>query len=438
MNKKGKQKELSASQSAHFAKLIVSFEKVAAQRIDKKVGKQKGGTNSIRTQKATREVIKTALRRMYDLGYQLSDIKNLQQRHVFALVEDWHRCGVQPKTINNYLSIIRKCSGWLGKPTLVPSVNAIAFFLPDVDKSKFKVSGIALVSKSWSEQGINVTAKIRQADAICPFFGAMLRLSLAFGLRRKEQLRFVPSISDGGTRLMLRGSMSKTRRDRDIDIVDDFQRYALDHAKKIARRGHPLGWAGRTYVQSVNRYNYLMSKKLGITGRDADCVGHGLRAEFAENMALLLGLVPPTLGGARDQLPAEDTQQIRSRVTRAMGHNRLAATGAYYGSFRLTPQGLGPKLCSMMIDGSLTVSLHINPSPPRDAAGALCPLTAIQLTRSSVHIQIDRDGQTASAGTWRISGIGVASLAHVDVLGGGQRKLLSDSLRTVLGGIPWE
>ena len=121
MNKRGEQKELSAAQLAHYAKLIASFEKVAAQRIDKKVGKQRGDANSIRTQQATRQVMKTALRRLYDLGYQLEDIKNLQQRHVGILIEDWHHCGVQPKTINNYLSIIRKCSGWLGKPTLVPA-----------------------------------------------------------------------------------------------------------------------------------------------------------------------------------------------------------------------------------------------------------------------------------------------------------------------------
>ena len=437
MNKKGEQKELSAAQLAHYAKLVASFEKVAAQRIDKKVGKQRGDTNSIRTQQATRQVMKTALRRLYDLGYQLEDVKNLQQKHIRFLVEDWHHCGVQPKTINNYLSIVRKCSGWLGKPTLVPAVNAIAFFLPNVDKSLLKVCGIAVVSKSWSEQGIDVVAKIKEADGICPFFGAMLRLSLAFGLRRKEQLRCIPCKSDGGTRLMLRGSVSKTGRDRDVDIVHDFQRFALDHAKKVARRGHPLGWAGRTYVQSVNRYNYLMSKKLGITGRDADCVGHGLRAEFAENLALMLGLVPPTLGGARDQMTVEEIRQIKSKVSRSLGHNRIETTGAYYGSFRLTPLGQGPKMCSMVIHGGLIINLHINPSPPRDAAGGLCPLTTIQLDRSAVHLQIDRDGQTVPGGTWRIGGFGVASLAHVDVLDDVQRVVLSDKLWRMVGRINW-
>ena len=272
---------------------------------------------------------------------------------------------------------------------------------------------------------------------VFPFFGAMLWLGLAFGLRRKEQLRCIPSTSDGCTRLMLRGSVSKTSRDRDIDIIHAFQRSALDHAKKIARRGHPLGWPGKTYAQSVNHYNYLMGKKLGITGRDADCVGHGLRAEFAENMALSLGLLPPTLGGARGQMVTENIRQIQSRVTRAMGHNRIATTGAYYGSFRLAPQGLGPKVCSTTIDGGLIVSLHINPVPPRDATGEICPLTAIQLDRSVVHLQIDRDGETVSVGIWHIGGFGVTSLGIVDVLDEGQRQLVSRKLRIVSGVADW-
>lgn len=345
---------------------------------------------------------------------------------------------MQPKTIKNYLSVIRKCSFWIGKPTLVPYQDAIVFFLPDVDKALLKVSSVAVKSKSWSEQGIDVIEKIKQADAICIFFGAMLRLALAFGLRRKEQIRCIPSLSDGGNKLLLRGSVSKTARDRDIEIFDPFQRYALDYAKKIARRGHSLGWAGNTYAQSVNHYNYLMSKKLGITGRDADCVGHGLRAEFSENMALLLGLLPPTLGGARGQLPVEDIRQIQSRVTRAMGHNRIEITGAYYGSFRLAPKGLGPKMCSMTVDGGLIVSLHINPSPPRDATGGLCPLTAIQLDRSAVHLQIDRDGQTAPGEAWQISGFSVTSLGIVEMLDEGQRQLVSDKLRIVCGGVEWD
>ena len=338
MNKKSVQVELSPPQLAKLKQLIGSFNLIADQRIKLKVGKGKGDANSIRTQEATRQVMKTVFRRLYELGFQLEDFKNLQQRHVEKLVLDWHASGLQPKTINNYLSMIRKCGGWIGKTTLVPVNNALVFFLPAVDKKSLKVSTIAGASKSWSEQGIDVIEKIKQADAICTTFGAMLRLGLAFGFRRKEQIRSIPNRIDGGDKVMLRASVSKSGRDRDIEIVDAFQRYCLDHAKRIARRGHPLGWPGRTFKQSVNHYNYLMAKKLGITGVNADCVGHGLRAEFAENMALRLGFVPPTLGGSADQLPGEVIKQVQSEVTRAVGHDDPATTGAYYGSVRLKPK----------------------------------------------------------------------------------------------------
>ena len=437
MYKKGKQVALSAPQLSKLAKLMNSFEVVADQKIDKKVGKGRGDTNSIRTQEATRQVMKTVFLRLYELGFQVEDLKNLQRRHVENLVLDWHTSGVQPKTINNYISIIRKCCGWVGKTTLVPAQNALVILLPNVDQSLLKVSCVAVKSKSWTEQGIDVAAKIVQADAICIFFGAMLRLALAFGLRRKEQLRCIPSHIDGGDKVMLRGSVCKTARDRDIEIVDPFQRHCLDHAKKIAGRGRHLGWEGKTYKQAVNHYNYLMGKKLGITGKDADCLGHGLRAEFAENMALRLGFVPPTLGGAGDQMPTEAISQIRAKVTRQMGHNRLVTTNAYYGSVARVTQALGRKVCSLWIGDGLMASLHINPTPLKDDAGEYFKLTAVQLDRAAVHVQIDRDGQNQAVGVWRINGFSLASIGDLEGLDLAQRQVLSEKLQLVMAPMGW-
>jgi site-specific recombinase XerC len=112
MYKKGKQVALSAPQLSKLAKLMHSFEVIADQKIDRKVGKGRGDTNSIRTQEATRQVVKTVFLRLYELGFQVEDLKNIQRRHIEKLVQDWHASGVQPKTINNYISIIRKCCGW--------------------------------------------------------------------------------------------------------------------------------------------------------------------------------------------------------------------------------------------------------------------------------------------------------------------------------------
>ena len=437
MNEKGQRSELSSAQLSKLRTLQASFDRVADQKIDKKVGKGRGDTNSIRTQKATREVMDTVFRRLYNLGYQLEDVRNLQTRHVEKLVRDWHANGVKPKTITNYLSIIRKCAGWLGKTSLVPASNALVYFLPNVDKTLLKVTTLARRSKSWSEQGIDVVAKIKEADTICVIFGAMLRLALAFGFRRKEQLKCVPSRIDGGTRVMLRGGITKSGRDRDIEIVDDFQRYALDHAKKIAGRGGRLGWPGKTYLQSVNHYNYLMSKKLGITGADADCVGHGLRAEFAENLALRLGFVPPTLGGSSTQMPPDAIRQIQTRVTEEMGHNRAVVTGAYYGSVRLKARAPGRKVCSMVLGGGLIASVHMNPTPLRDEGGQFVRMSSAQRERTAVHLQVELDGSAEPAEIWKISGFADRFLEIVTVVDMAQRQVLSEKLRVVMGPMGW-
>ena len=469
MNSKSKPTQLSGAQLAKLKKLMGSVHKLAGQHIDQKVGrkgarnvgesgtssacakpshfhskadgkadsKTKSDTNSLRTQQATRQVLQTVCRRLYDLGFQLEDIGNLQRRHVEHLVKDWHVNGVTPKTINNYLSIVRKLCGWMGKHSLVPASDALVFFLPEVAHSLLKVSTIASNSKSWSEQGIDVIEKLLQADAVCIRFGAMLRLGLAFGLRRKEQLRCIPSQIDGIDRLMLRGSVSKSGRDRDIEITSPFQRSCLEHAKSIARPGQPLGWPGMTYMQSLNHYNYLMGKKMGITGANADCVGHGLRAEFAENMALRLGFNPPTLGGAVDQLPGETIRQIQMRMTRAMGHNRISTMGAYCGSVRRRPQSMGQKICSWSLEGGLIASLHINPTPAMNSEEEFVPLTAVQQDRAALHVQVDSDGQSQPVGIWRIDGDQAYLLEGVNVLSAMQKQALRDKLRIVLGKLGW-
>jgi hypothetical protein len=74
-------------------------------------------------------------------------------------------------------------------------------------------------------------------------------------------------------------------------------------------------------------------ERLGITKELAEVTGHGLRAQFAENAALLKSLIPPTLGGTAGQMPKEDIDLMRAQVSESLGHSRISVTGAYYGSF---------------------------------------------------------------------------------------------------------
>lgn len=296
-----------------------------------------GAVASIRTQQMTLEVVLTCCERLWALGFQLRDIRGLTSVHIKSLVEDWVSNEYSPKTIQNYISRLRRVGVWIGKPDMIPN-RLVYTMYPEKANGILKISKIAEKSKSWSEQGIDVVAKIHEADKICLRFGAMLRLGVAFGLRRKEQLRAKPRLMDAGNYLLIRQNMAKSGKDRDIPIDHPFQRVCLEHAKRLCRsKDDFLGWPNKTYEQNINRYNYLM-RCIGITGSHSDCVGHGLRAEYAENISLLYGIIPPVLGGMASQADDDARLAIQNLVSKNMGHHRPEVTGAYYGDFRISPR----------------------------------------------------------------------------------------------------
>lgn len=313
----------------HLSTLKIS----AKALVDKHGGVRKNGARaSIRTKQMTGEVIMAVCERLWSLGFQIRDIRDISPRHVQALIQDWHAQGFAIKTMQNNLSRLRRLGEWIGKPTLVEH-DILAKCLPHQSPEKLRFKTVATAPKSWTENGVDVLTKIQLADTIDPRFGAMLRLGVAFGLRRKEQLRGKPHMMDSGAFLLLRHNMTKNGKDRDVPIEHPFQRVAIEHAKRLTGKDEYLGWPGHTYEQNVARYKYLM-RRIGITGKDSDCVGHGLRAEYAENIALLHGLIPPVLGGKLGQMDEAARLQILLMVSNNMGHNRPEITGAYYGSFR--------------------------------------------------------------------------------------------------------
>ena len=399
MNLKKEHIRLNQVQKQMLKGLLESIDLLLAKHGEQRTN---GQIASARTQQARRQVLGQVARCLYDLGYQLKTIQGLDNRHVDALIGNWYGTGVQAKTLQNYVSVLRRLCEWIGKPGVIPEQNCLFELLPGVETEELKVRTFAVESKSWTENGIDVVAKIMLADSIDKRFGAMLRLGLAFGLRRKEQLRIKPYDADGGAKLYIRANVAKSGRDRDIEILEEFQREALHHAKKITGKGKILGWEGLSYEQAINKYNYLMGKRLGITGRFADCVGHGLRAEFAENMALLFGYVPATLGGGRDQMPLEQIKQVQKRVTENMGHGRVEVTSAYYGPLQRRPNSVGRRIANVILPGDMMAVVYMNPMPVPDRTGEYLKMGLLQKERTAVHIEIVRDCEEKGAGIWRI------------------------------------
>jgi site-specific recombinase XerC len=296
-----------------------------------------GKVASERTQTLTKEVVNAAIRLLHELGYKIQDPKNLGERHIDILVKHWWYCKHKKiKTIQNELSRLRVFCAMLGKPGMV---GAVQKYLPDVDPQLLKVRTSAQTTKSWSGHGIDLVTKFNQVDERDRRLGLMLRLELGFGLRREEVLKCNPHAQDFGHYLQVFPGMGKGGRWRNIPITSGAQRALLDYVKERVVKNKPLGWehseAGKavTLEQNIRRYENLMTS-LGFTKADAGVTGHGLRAQFAENQALLLGLMPPTMGGDAGQLNSDDQTVVKVKVAQALGHNRQSVTSAYIGSFK--------------------------------------------------------------------------------------------------------
>lgn len=305
--------------------------KIMAQEGTRRVN---GKVASDRTQTLTREVVFASIRRLHKLGYKIQDPQNLGERHIKILVNDWWYCQKKRvKTIQNDLSRLRVFCRMMGKPGLVGSVCK---YLPEVDPSTLKVQTAAATSKSWAGQGVDFLEQLQAIDAKDRRLGLMLRLEVGFGLRREEVLKCNPHVQDFGSHLQIFPGMGKGGRWRNIPIKSPAQRFLLEYVKARSEKNKPLGWeysaGGKavTLEQNVRRYENLMAA-LGFTKSQLGVTGHGLRAQFAENHALLYGLMPPSLNVLPQVQSRVDRDVVVNKLAQALGHSRKSVMAAYIG-----------------------------------------------------------------------------------------------------------
>ena len=292
-----------------------------------------GNVASARTKRAIGESLRADFRRLSELGYLLQKPDNLRDKHVAALCQSWYQREYTAKTIQVKLSYLRIYCRWIGKGEMVKDAP---YYLPDVPKSELRVTSAATSSKSWAANGVNIAEKIQEADSLDTRFGAMLRLAVAFGLRRHEVLECYPWKVDKGT--YFAAYKTKGDRPRNIDIDTREQRVILDQVKAMVKKSEHLGWTTMRDGSAASiEYNlskwHKMLAKIGITKAISNVTGHGLRAQYAENAALIVNVIPPTLGGTRGQMAKEDLDLKRVQISELLGHSRKSITSAYFGSF---------------------------------------------------------------------------------------------------------
>jgi integrase len=297
----------------------------------------------------------TLLRR---LGYQI-DPAQLAGRHIQMLVDYWtgnariaDRCrqrGVEmlerPHStayIEQQLSFLRVyADSWIGKPGMV---HPLADYVDD--PARFKRSYTATEDRSWEGNAVEFQSIVETVATIDARVAAQLALLLAFGLRRKEAVMFMPRTavvpkenvpgsqhpSDRYAAFLRIERGTKGGRLRFVAIRNDEQRKALDLALQFAL--HPsshLGHPGLSLKQSLKRFDNVM-QKAGVTKKQLGVTAHGLRHQFAQEFHVeLTDVQAPVRGGDACGDP-ETLKAALLEIARQLGHNRPTISNAYLGS----------------------------------------------------------------------------------------------------------
>ena len=312
-------------------RLIASFEAVCEANGRKRVN---GATASERTFRMQVEIMKQFARTLHGAGYMVEDTGNLGEKHINAVFDAWVEKGLSAKTLQNQKSRVKQFCLWLGKPQLAGHVSRIDDRYKDRLPQGFRTKTVAETSKSWRRTEVDLGDLIRRAKGEDARFAAMLMLERAFGLRKKEVLLTNPWKAGKDGYLMVRDNIAKGGRPRVIEFRDGeygrMQMRVLEFARTLCKRWETMAWPDMTLRQAERRY-YHLCERVGLTKEQAGLTGHGLRAGFAEDMMLLDGILPSVLGGVTEMSSRQARNVSKITTSRAMGHNRLQITHAYYG-----------------------------------------------------------------------------------------------------------
>ncbi|MCY4093772.1 MAG: integrase domain-containing protein [Gammaproteobacteria bacterium] len=250
---------------------------------------------------------------LQELGFYHMHATSLKPKHVTALVEHWIANGNTAGTLQNYMSDIRWWAEKVGKSHIMHPSNE-HYGIPPRDHTPRDKAQLLSEDRLLSIEN--------------DFVRTSVRLQQAFGLRREESIKFRPSYADQKTFIRLKGSWTKGGRPRDIPIAEPSQRELLDQVHEFVGSGSLIP-NECLYKHQLRRYDYHV-EKAGLNNL------HGLRHGYAQRRYLrLTGWYPPSGGGPKfselTKTQQEIDQEVRLKVSRELGHNRIEITRVYLG-----------------------------------------------------------------------------------------------------------
>jgi len=279
------------------------------------------------TQEKRRSAMISMVSDLNHLGFNISSMNNLREKHIFGLVELMIKKGQKPSTIQNKLSVLRIYCSWIGKCGMVRSPE---YYVTDATLVK-RVTATN-TDKSWDNK--NIDHLIESVSKKDPIVGLQLKLCNQFGLRRLEAIMLKPRISDEGAHLHVRAG-TKGGRPRMVPIATDQQRSLLEEAKRLADpKSELICRPGKTLKQAINRFKYVL-RYCCITRAGEGVTAHGLRHGYVHHRykARTGGGKLPIKGGWPGEVDPVVDKVAKLKVMEEVGHSRLSVTTAYGGTF---------------------------------------------------------------------------------------------------------
>ena len=251
---------------------------------------------------------------LHELRYRQLEADSLKPKHVEALTQHWLAEELAIATIKNRMAALRWWAMKVNRQNVIARTN-----------DHYGIFDRVFVTNESKAQTLIAEQLVKVRDE---HVRMSLELQAAFGLRREEAIKFIPTYADRKDTLVLKDTWTKGGKAREIPIRTAEQREVLDRVHRLAGRGSLIP-AGRNYVQQLRVYE-------GHTARAGLSKLHGLRHAYAQQRYQdLTGWPCPAADGPGSNAltPAQKVQDTEARliISHELGHVREGVTAIYLG-----------------------------------------------------------------------------------------------------------
>lgn len=269
---------------------------------------------SFATQANRQRMLSQFADQLHAKGYKKLAASDLKGRHVTALLETWKQEKISPASIKNRMSVMRWWAEKVGKQSVISR-----------DNSSYGIDNRVYVTNESKAITLDRSKLDTVNDQHVKY---SLELQAAFGLRREEAIKFVPSYADKGDHILLKDTWTKGGKPRSVLIRNDQQRELLDRVKQLTGNGSLIP-PDKNYVQQLNRYEKL-TVKAGLHKN------HGLRHQYAQDRYKeITGRLAPAAGGKNSKELSQEEKLLdntaRLLISKELGHEREQITAIYLG-----------------------------------------------------------------------------------------------------------